>query len=88
MPTALGMYRTTQKQVPDLKPGDEYISLADQGFSMENMHATMRSSLPADPGASTSLNSMRKCEHAFARIGAPRTRPERLLQVRLRRQSV
>ena len=70
MPTALGMYRTTQKQVPDLKPGDEYISLADQGFSMENMHATMRSSLPADPGASTSLNSMRKCEHACSRASA------------------
>jgi hypothetical protein len=34
-PISVGMYRTTQKQVPDLKPGDEYISLADQGIRAE-----------------------------------------------------
>jgi hypothetical protein len=64
------MYRTTQKQVPDMKPGDEYISLADQGFSAENMHATMRSSFPADPGASPSLNSTRQSAHACSRASA------------------
>ena len=41
MPTALGMYRTTQKQVPDPKPGDKYISLADQGIRAEIMYGDL-----------------------------------------------
>jgi hypothetical protein len=38
---SVGMYRTTQKQVPDPKPGDKYISLADQGIRAEIMYGDL-----------------------------------------------
>ena len=37
-PISVGMYRSTQKQVPDLKHGEKYISLADQGIRAEIMY--------------------------------------------------
>jgi len=39
MPTAMGMYHTAAQ------PTETYLSLADQGISIDNMQAPMRSSL-------------------------------------------
>jgi len=60
------MYRSAQKPIPDLKPGDEYISLADQGLTAESMHMSLRQSLPADPGASSPRPGA-VCAHMHAR---------------------